>query len=93
MPCIKKQRIKKKVKKEEETRGSVGEKRERKGEKDFLQSRLNFLDCFQAVSDWVGTDVFRFYGVFWYHSNSVTNHEGTKWCLILCGFEIWVIFN
>ena len=36
MPCIKKQRIKKKVKKEEETRGSVGEKRERKGENDFL---------------------------------------------------------
>ena len=37
------------------------------------------------------TDVFGFYGVFWYHSNSVTNREGIKRCPILCGFEIWAI--
>ena len=34
------------------------------------------------------TDIFGFYGVFWYHSNSVTNCEGTKRCPILYGFEI-----
>ena len=37
------------------------------------------------------TDVFRFCGVFWYHSNSMTNREGTKRCPILYGSEIWVI--
>ena len=37
------------------------------------------------------TDVFGFCGVFWYHSNSVTNREGIKRCLVLCGFEIWAI--
>ena len=37
------------------------------------------------------TDVFGFYGVFWYHSNSVTNREGTKRCPILYGSEIWAI--
>ena len=37
------------------------------------------------------TDVFEFYGVFWYHSNSMMNHEGTKRCPILYGFEIWAI--
>ena len=37
------------------------------------------------------TDVFGFCGVFWYHSNSVMNHEGTKRCPILYGSEIWVI--
>ena len=37
------------------------------------------------------TDVFGFCGVFWYHSNSVTNPEGTKRCHVLCGFEIWAI--
>ena len=36
-------------------------------------------------------DVFRFYGVFWYRSNSVTNREGTKRCPVLYGSEIWVI--
>ena len=36
-------------------------------------------------------DVFRFCGVFCYHSNSVTNREGTKRCPILYGSEIWVI--
>ena len=34
------------------------------------------------------TFVFGFYGVFWYHSNSMTNREGTKRCLVLYGFEI-----
>ena len=28
---------------------------------------------------------------FWYHSNSVTNHEGTKRCPVLYGSEIWAI--
>ena len=37
------------------------------------------------------TDVFGFCGVFWYHSNSVTNREGTKRCPVFCGFEIWAI--
>ena len=38
-----------------------------------------------------GTDVFGFCGVFWSHSNSVTNREGTKRCSVLYGSEIWVI--
>ena len=38
-----------------------------------------------------GTDVFRFCGVFWYHSNLVTNREGTKRCPVLYGSEIWAI--
>ena len=37
------------------------------------------------------TDVFKFCGVFWYHSNSVTNREGTKRCPVLCGSEILAI--
>ena len=37
------------------------------------------------------TDVFGFCGVFWYHSNSVTNRERTKMCSILYGSEIWAI--
>ena len=37
------------------------------------------------------TDVFRFCGVFWYHSNSLTNREGTKGCLVLCRFKILTI--
>ena len=37
------------------------------------------------------TDVFKFCGVFWYHSNSVTNCEGTKRCPVLYGSEIWAI--
>ena len=36
-------------------------------------------------------DVFGFCGVFWYHSNSVTNREGNKRCPVLCGSKIWVI--
>ena len=36
-------------------------------------------------------DVFGFCGVFWYHNNSVTNHEGTKRCHVLYGSEIWAI--
>ena len=38
-----------------------------------------------------GTDVFGLCGVFWYHNNSVMNHEGTKWCPVLYGSEIWGI--
>ena len=38
-----------------------------------------------------GTDVFEFCGVFWYHSNSVTSHEGTERCLVLYGYEICAI--
>ena len=37
------------------------------------------------------TDVFKFCGVFWYHNNSMTNHEGTKRCPVLYRSEIWVI--
>ena len=37
------------------------------------------------------TNVFGFCGVFWYHSNSVTNREGTKRCPVLYGPEIWAI--
>ena len=29
--------------------------------------------------------------MFWYHSNSVMNHEGTKRCHVLYGSEIWAI--
>ena len=29
--------------------------------------------------------------MFWYHSNSVTNREGTKMCPIVYEFEIWAI--
>ena len=39
----------------------------------------------------LGTDVFGFCGMFWYHSNSVTNHEGTKRCPVLYESEIWAI--
>ena len=39
------------------------------------------------------TDVFRFYSVFWYHSNSMTNQEGTKMCPVLYGSEIWAILR
>ena len=35
-----------------------------------------------------GTDVFGFCGVFLYHSNSVTNLEGTKRCPIVYESEI-----
>ena len=38
-----------------------------------------------------GTDVFRFCGMFWYHSNSVMNREGTKMCPVLYGSEIWAM--
>ena len=34
------------------------------------------------------TDVFKFCGVFWYHSNSVANREGNKRCPVLYGSEI-----
>ena len=34
-----------------------------------------------------GTDVFGFCGVFWYHSNSVTNREGTERCLVYVGLR------
>ena len=38
-----------------------------------------------------GINVFGFYSVFWYHSNSMTNRERTKRCPVLCGSEIWAI--
>ena len=38
-----------------------------------------------------GTYVFGFCSVFCYHSNSVTNREGTKRCSVIYGSEIWVI--
>ena len=31
--------------------------------------------------------------MFWYHSNSVTNREGTKRCPVLYGFKIWAILG
>ena len=37
------------------------------------------------------TYVCGFCGVSCYHSNSVTNREGTKRCPVLCESEIWVI--
>ena len=39
------------------------------------------------------TDVFEFYGVFWYHSNSVMSREGTKRCLVLYESEILIILG
>ena len=50
----------------------------------FEQSQTKFEFGFNP-----GSDVFMFYGVFWYHSNSMTNREGTKRCPVLCGSEIW----
>ena len=35
-----------------------------------------------------GTDVFGFCGVFWYHSNSMTNRERIKMCHVLYVSEI-----
>ena len=32
-----------------------------------------------------GTDVFEFYGVFWYPNNSVTNREGRRDALFYVG--------
>ena len=37
------------------------------------------------------TYVFGFCSVLWYHSNSVTNREGTKRCSVVYGSEIWAI--
>ena len=39
----------------------------------------------------LGANVFGFCGVFWYHINSVTNHEGTKRCPVLYESKIWAI--
>ena len=39
----------------------------------------------------LGTDVFGFCGVFWYHNNSVTNCEWTKRSPVLYGSKIWAI--
>ena len=39
----------------------------------------------------LGTDVFGFCDVFWYHSNLVTNREGIKRCPVLYGSEILAI--
>ena len=52
----------------------------------FGQSRIVLRFGFDP-----GIDVFEFYGVFWYHSNSVTNREGTKRCPVLYGSKIWAI--
>ena len=52
----------------------------------FGQSRIELRFSFDP-----GIDVFGFCGVFCYHSNSVTNREGTKRCPVLYGSEIWVI--
>ena len=49
----------------------------------FGQSRTVLRFAFDP-----GTDVFGFCGVFWYHSNSMTNREGTKRCLVLHGSKI-----
>ena len=49
----------------------------------FGQSKTEFGFGFTP-----GTDVYEFCGVFWYHSNLVTNHEGTKRCPVLYGSEI-----
>ena len=38
-----------------------------------------------------GTDVFGFCSVFCYHSNSMTNREGTKRYPVLYGSETWAI--
>ena len=51
----------------------------------FEQSRTGLRFGFDPE-----TDVFEFCGVFWYHSNSVMNREGTKMC-VLDGSEIWTI--
>ena len=37
------------------------------------------------------TDIFGFCGVFWYHSNSVRNREGTKRCPVVYGSKILAI--
>ena len=52
----------------------------------FGQSEIGSRFGFNPV-----TDVYRFCGVLWYHSNSMTNHEGTKRCLVLYGSEILTI--
>ena len=52
----------------------------------FWQSQTVFRFGFDP-----GIDVFGFYGMFWYHSNSMTNREGTKRCPVLYGYEIWAI--
>ena len=52
----------------------------------FGQSRIGLRFGFDPE-----TDVFGFCCMFWYHSNSVTNHEGTKRCPVLCGSEISAI--
>ena len=52
----------------------------------FGQPRTEFGFSFNPE-----TNVYGFCGVFWYHSNSMTNRERTKRCPVLCGFEIWAI--
>ena len=57
------------------------------------QDRI-FGTVFGQSGTWFGfgfdpeTDVFGFCGVFWYHSNSMTNREGTKRCHVVYGSEI-----
>ena len=52
----------------------------------FRQSRTMLRFGFD-----LGTDVFGFCVVFWYHSNLVMNREETKMCPVLYESEIWVI--
>ena len=51
-----------------------------------MQSRTGFGFGFNPR-----TNVFEFYGMFWYHSNLVPNREGTKRYPVLYESEIWVI--
>ena len=52
----------------------------------FEQTRTEFGFGFDP-----GTDGFGFCGVFWYHSNLMTNRERTKRCPVLYGSEILAI--
>ena len=53
-----------------------------------------FITVFGQSGTWFGfgfdpqTDVFGFCDVFWYHSNSMTNREGTKRCSVVYGSEM-----
>ena len=55
----------------------------------------NFRTVFRQFRIEFGFDpetyVCRFCSVSCYHSNSVTNYEGTKRCPVLCESEIWAI--
>ena len=65
----------------------------------FEQPELNFGTVFGQSETGLRfgfdheTNVFEFYGVFLYHSNSVMNCEGTKRCPVLYGSEILIILG